>query len=151
MSGGVNILDTGLIYIYLAINYRYMKSERALGKAINSLINKYNYKRDQLIICSKIGFVPEDADNGHRSHYFVSKLVEQNKMTLDDIIYDEKNRPIHCIHPEYLSSQLELSLDNLKLETLDVLYLHNVFETQGPAINKQLLETRVSNAFEYLV
>jgi aryl-alcohol dehydrogenase-like predicted oxidoreductase len=115
------------------------------------LINKYGYSRNQLIVGSKLGFIPEDAENGHRCHYFVSKLVEQNKITIDDIIYDEKNRPIHCIHPEFLNSQLQLSLDNLKLETLDILYLHNVFETQGPVIHKDLLEKRLAAAFEFLV
>ena len=32
-SGGVNLIDT-------AINYRYMKSERTIGKAINTLLKK---------------------------------------------------------------------------------------------------------------
>lgn len=128
-----------------------MKSEKATGKAINALINKYNYSRDQLIICSKLGYIPEDADNGHRCHYFVSNLVEQNKLSIDDIIYDEKNRPIHCIHPEFLNTQLNLSLENLKLNTIDILYLHNVIESQGPVINKDLLDKRIALAFEFLV
>ncbi len=31
----------------------------------------------------------------------------------------------HCIHPEFLSDQLQLSLDRLELETLDICLLHN--------------------------
>ena len=104
-----------------------------------------------MIICSKIGYVPEDADNGHRSHYFVSKLVEENKLGLDDIIFDEKNRPIHCIHPEFLNSQLNFSLDNLKLCTIDIMYLQNLIETQGPVIHKDLLNKKIAIAFEFLV
>lgn len=36
MSGGVNVIDT-------AINYRYMKSERTVGAAVNHLINNLGY------------------------------------------------------------------------------------------------------------
>jgi diketogulonate reductase-like aldo/keto reductase len=144
MSGGINIIDT-------AINYRYMKSEKTIGKALKSLIDKYDYKRDEFIVCSKIGFVPEDASTGKRSHSFVQHLVENNKLEMDDIIFDEKNRPVHCIHPEYLKEQLNLSLNNLNLSTLDVMYLHNVYETQGAVVNEENFEKRLGKAFEFLV
>lgn len=39
MSGGVNHIDT-------APNYRYMKSERAVGRILTTLDNKYDIKRD---------------------------------------------------------------------------------------------------------
>ena len=144
MSGGVNVIDT-------AINYRYMKSEKTIGKALKALIDKYDYNREEFFICSKIGFVPEDASSGKRSHAFVQNLVENNKIEMDDIIFDEKNRPVHCIHPEFLNDQLNNSLSNLNLSTLDVMYLHNVYETQGAIIQPELFESRLSKAFEFLV
>jgi len=55
-SGGLNMIDT-------AINYRYMKSERVVGAAIRYLLEKGIIKRENLIICSKNGFIPEDHDN----------------------------------------------------------------------------------------
>ena len=70
---------------------------------------------------------------------------------MDDIIFDEKNRPVHCIHPEFLNDQLNNSLSNLNLSTLDVMYLHNVYETQGAIIQPELFESRLSKAFEFLV
>jgi predicted aldo/keto reductase-like oxidoreductase len=144
MSGGVNVLDT-------AINYRYMKSERTIGKALKALIDKYDYKRDEFIVSSKIGFVPEDASSGKRSHAFVQHLIEGNKLEMDDVIFDEKNRPVHCIHPEFLKEQLEFSLNNLNLSTLDCMYLHNVYETQGAVVNEELFNKRLGKAFEFLV
>jgi diketogulonate reductase-like aldo/keto reductase len=144
MSGGVNFIDT-------AINYRYMKSERTIGKALKALIDKYEYQRDEFIVCSKIGFVPEDATTGKRSHAFVQHLIEGNKLDMDDIIFDEKNRPVHCIHPEFLKEQLNASLNNLNLSTLDVMYLHNVFETQGAVVNEENFEKRLAKAFEFMV
>ncbi len=39
LSGAVNVIDT-------AINYRYMKSERTVGAAMKTLVDKYRYERD---------------------------------------------------------------------------------------------------------
>ncbi len=144
LSGSVNIIDT-------AINYRYMKSEKAIGKALNALKNKYEVDREELFICSKIGYVPEDAEKGRRSHSFVQELVEEKKIEIEDVIFDEKNRPIHCMHPEYLKQQMEKSLNNLGLETLDVMYLHNVVESQGAILTPELFEKRITKAFEFMV
>ena len=56
LSGGINHIDT-------APNYRYMKSERTVGKIVTTLDNKYGIKRDQLFIATKGGYIPEDAEN----------------------------------------------------------------------------------------
>jgi hypothetical protein len=144
LSGGVNHIDT-------AINYRYMRSEIAIGKAIRTLVDKYQIGRDELIIASKIGFVPEDAESGRRGHGFVQPLVEGNKISMEDIIFDDKKRPVHCMHPEYLKEQLDISLSNLGLESIDVMYLHNAIETQGPILPEELLNERLMKAFEFFV
>lgn len=49
-TGGVNVIDT-------AINYRYQKSERVVGAALRYLLQQ-NYKREELFVCSKIGYIP---------------------------------------------------------------------------------------------
>ena len=69
---------------------------------------------------------------------------------MDDIIFDEKNRPVHCIHPEFIKSQVEFSLNNLMLETVDLMYLQNVSETQGAVIAPEMLKERLMKAFECL-
>lgn len=56
LSGGLNHIDT-------APNYRYMKSERTVGKILNVLHHKYDIERDQIFVSSKGGYVPEDAAN----------------------------------------------------------------------------------------
>lgn len=56
LSGGINNIDT-------APNYRYMKSERTIGKILTTLHSKYGVKRDELIVASKAGYVPEDGLN----------------------------------------------------------------------------------------
>ena len=54
LSGGLNHIDT-------APNYRYMKSEKTVGKAITTLHNKYDITRNMLFLTSKAGYVPENA------------------------------------------------------------------------------------------
>lgn len=55
LSGGVNHIDT-------APNYRYMKSEKTVGKILTVLQNKYDIDRSMLFISSKAGYVPEDGE-----------------------------------------------------------------------------------------
>lgn len=56
LSGGINYIDT-------APNYRYMKSEKTIGKILTTLESKYNIYRNQLFVSTKAGYVPEDAEN----------------------------------------------------------------------------------------
>jgi aryl-alcohol dehydrogenase-like predicted oxidoreductase len=56
LSGGINHIDT-------APNFRYMKSEKTIGKILTTLESKYDISRDQLFVTSKAGYIPEDAEN----------------------------------------------------------------------------------------
>ena len=51
VTRGLNVLDT-------AINYRCQRSERAVGQALRRVIDKGLAKRDELVICTKAGYVP---------------------------------------------------------------------------------------------
>ena len=65
----------------------------------------------------------EDADKGIPSYAVLNELKEKKLMTDADVAGNA-----HCMHPAYLSDQLERSLENLQLDTLDLLYLHNASE-----------------------
>lgn len=91
LSGAVNFIDT-------AINYRYMKSERTVGKVLKTLVDKYKYERDELFVSSKIGYIPEDADQGIPGRVLVNDLVAQGVITEEDICA----KVLHCMHPKYL-------------------------------------------------
>ena len=45
-SGAVNVIDT-------AINYRAMKSEKSIGRALSRLVKEDIISRDQVFICTK--------------------------------------------------------------------------------------------------
>jgi aryl-alcohol dehydrogenase-like predicted oxidoreductase len=78
LSGAVNHLDT-------APNYRYSKSEKTLGKALTTLFNKYDFKREELFISSKVGFVPEDVDADLSQREHIRELLENKLVREEDI------------------------------------------------------------------
>src|SRR3990172_8789896 len=55
LSRGVNVFDT-------AINYRWQKGERSLGKALNLAFAEKEITREQIFVSSKVGYIPGDAD-----------------------------------------------------------------------------------------
>lgn len=92
-SGGINAVDT-------AINYRYQKSERSIGKAIWTLIQKYGYFWEEFIVCTKGGYVPEDADEGYPGWILLQDLIEKSngQFKAEDVIAKE----LGSIHPYFL-------------------------------------------------
>lgn len=138
LSGGINNIDT-------APNYRYMKSERTVGKILTTLHSKYGVKRDELVIASKVGYVPEDGVNMITQREMMRRMVESG--IPEDQIVKESG---HCLHPDFIVDSVEGSLKRLNLECLDILYLHNPYEAQGPFNLDTVFYERMERAFEQL-
>lgn len=135
-AGAINHIDT-------AINYRYQKAERSVGRALRALIAR-GYSREELWLASKIGYIPEDADNGLPGNTVVQRLIDAGKMKKEDVAGN-----VHCLHPAFLQDQLSRSLSNLGVSTLDLLYLHNPCEGQLPITGNTLFFQRLAAAFEF--
>lgn len=135
-AGAINHIDT-------AINYRYQKAERSVGKALRALAAK-GYHRNELWLSSKIGYIPEDADNGLPGSTVVQRLINAGKMKAEEVAGS-----VHCLHPAFLQDQLSRSLSNLGVATLDLLYLHNPCEGQMPITGNALFLQRLAKAFEF--
>ena len=75
-----------------------------MGKALRTLIQKYGYSREEFFVCSKGGFVPEDADEGVPGRVIVGELIDKSegKLTAEDFIKGD----LHSIHPIFLEDQL---------------------------------------------
>src|SRR5271157_5170554 len=50
LGGGINLIDT-------AVNYRFQRSERNIGKAIGELVAAGQLKREEVVVATKGGFV----------------------------------------------------------------------------------------------
>lgn len=134
---GCNVFDT-------AINYRCMRSERSLGKALARAFRE-GFQRDEVIVSTKGGFVPFDgAPPGDPSEYFFQSFVDTGLCKPEDLVAG-----CHCMTAQYLRNQIERSRENLGLSTLDIYFLHNP-ETQLGEVERDEFLNRIQSAFEVL-
>ncbi len=136
LLNGINLIDT-------AINYRYQTSEREIGEALTELMEEGNISRDQVVVTSKAGFLPMDFPFPENPYTWIDEqIIETGLASKDEIVIDQ-----HCMTPAYLRWSVEQSLQNLQLETIDILYLHNP-ETQLGYVGYDVLKQRIKAAFE---
>lgn len=137
IKSGINVMDT-------AINYRAQRSERSWGRALTHAIESGIAQRDELIICTKGGFIPFDQEIPTSvPDYFKKEYLDNNVLTAPDII-----QGCHAMSPEYLELMLSKSLANLNLETIDIYYLHNP-EIQLTEIPRPIFLKRLRAAFDW--
>ena len=138
---GANVVDT-------AANYRFQRSERSVGEALRRLTGEGVAARDEVVVCTKGGYVPFDSEppagqEGVRA-YVEETFIKPGIIKLEDIAAGS-----HCMTPRYLSHQLAQSLRNMNLEAVDVYYIHNP-ETQLSVVPREEFDTRLRAAFEQL-
>jgi len=131
VDGGMNVIDS-------AANYRRERGERSVGVALDRLLTKGTAARDELIVCTKGGFLPHGGD-----------WFDRNFVGLGDITADDMVGGSHCMHPDYLEAQLDQSLSNLGLDTIDVHYVHNP-ESQAGKVPGAVFKERLEAAFRML-
>jgi aryl-alcohol dehydrogenase-like predicted oxidoreductase len=137
IEGGINVVDS-------AINYRFQRSERAVGEALRELFHK-GYGRDEIMVCTKAGFLTPDGEMpADPNTYFSHEFLERGVFRVEDIAAG-----CHCMAPGYLADQLDRSRKNLGLETIDVFYLHNP-ETQLSEVPPDEFRRRIREAFLFL-
>lgn len=136
LLGGINLIDT-------AVNYRFQRSERSIGRAIAQLTASGHLRREQVVVATKGGYftfdgdVPPDPQAWFEETYLRSGLIGPGELVDNS----------HCIAPRYLEAMIERSRANLGLETIDVYYLHNP-ESQLGAVERDEFLRRMRLAFE---
>ena len=134
---GANVIDT-------AANYRFQRSERAIGKALGQLTEK-GFSRDEIVICTKGGYLPFDgAPPRDVRGYIEETFVKTGIAGLSDFVAGS-----HCMTPAYLRNQLQQSLGNMNIECTDVYYIHNP-ESQLGQVSEEEFYARLRAAFESL-
>ena len=135
---GSNVLDS-------AINYRFQRSERAIGAALRNLTSRGALRREEVLVCTKAGFLTPDGEPPPNPRkYFEEEYISRGVLPVEEIAAG-----MHCMAPVYLTDQLERCRRNLDLETIDVFYMHNP-ETQRPEVGAQEFDRRLRAAFELL-
>ncbi len=114
LERGCNVLDT-------AINYRCQRSERVIGR----VLEEADVDRDAVLVATKGGFVPFDGERPENpGRYVKAEYVDTGLVDREDLVAGS-----HCIAPGYIDDQLDRSLENLGVDTIDLYYVHNP-ETQ---------------------
>jgi len=137
VENGINLIDS-------AINYRFQRSERSIGAALQQLEIK-GIAREEIVVCTKGGYLtPDGAMPSDPNQYFFREYIQPGIFSAKDIAGGS-----HCITPRFLENQLGRSLKNLGIECVDIYYLHNP-ETQLGEVPKNEFARRVREAFTYL-
>lgn len=141
VGSGINLLDS-------AINYRCQRSERALGAALRHLFHSRSAAREEVVVCTKGGYIPldgtppptrRDYDALLKSQYFDRGIMQPGEVVAGG----------HCIAPRYLADQVQRSRRNLGISTVDIYYLHNP-EQQLDALPRDAFTTAITAAFAQL-
>ncbi|HEU4596664.1 MAG TPA: aldo/keto reductase [Pyrinomonadaceae bacterium] len=138
---GANVVDT-------AANYRFQRSERSVGEALRRLTGEGVAARDEVVVCTKGGYIPFDSEPP-AGQAGVRAYVEETFVRPGVIKFEELAAGSHCMTPRYLAHQLAQSLRNMDLEAVDVYYIHNP-ETQLSVVTREEFDARLRAAFEQL-
>jgi aryl-alcohol dehydrogenase-like predicted oxidoreductase len=137
VENGINVIDA-------AINYRFQRSERSIGAAIQQLATR-GFAREEFVVCTKGGYLtPDGSMPSDPNEYFFREYIQPGVFSAKDIAGGS-----HCMTPKFLKNQLGRSLKNLGLECVDIYYLHNP-EAQLAEVSKEEFLNRVREAFTFL-
>lgn len=140
VAGGINLIDT-------AINYRSQRSERTVGAAIQQLISSGHPTREELVVCTKGGYIPLDgtppASREEYREYVRREYIDPEILHPEEIVAGG-----HCLAPRFLRYCLAKSRQNLGLRTIDVYYVHNP-EQQLVSLAYDELLHRLRATFEF--
>lgn len=138
---GINLVDT-------AINYRCQRSEQSIGRALQALLREGEVARDEVVLCTKGGYIPLDRvqppSRAAYQSYVQQEFYAPGIMTPDDVVAGG-----HCLAPGYLAHQLARSRANLGTQVIDIYYLHNP-EQQLDVLERAAFLERMRDAFQLL-
>lgn len=137
-SGAINVIDT-------AINYRAMKSEKSIGRSITKLVNDGIISRDAIFVSTKNGYITNDGD-----YPMLDVLEYIQRMYIDTGIIkaEDISSGYNVLNPAYIEKCIERSRFNLKLDTLDLVYIHNAFESWNQDVSKNKFFDMLFKVFE---
>ena len=137
-SGAINVIDT-------AINYRAMRSEKSIGRALLRLVNDRIVSRDQVFVSTKNGYITNDGDfpNIDVMEYIHRMYIQTEVITADDI-----SSGYNVINPNYLAKCIDKSLMNMHISTIDLVYIHNAFESWYQDVSREQFMEMLVKAFE---
>ena len=137
-SHAINVIDS-------AINYRAMKSEKSIGRSITRLVNDGIISRDEIFVSTKNGYITNDGDYPMLD---VWEYIQRMYISTGIIKAEDISSGYNVLNPAYIEKCIERSRFNLKLDTLDLVYIHNAFESWNQDVSKNKFFYMLSKVFE---
>src|SRR5215510_3961624 len=141
-------VELGCNHFDTAANYRFQRSERNIGDALSDLFAQSEAARERIIVSTKGGYMPFDGTQP-RSRQEMIGYLEETFIKPGVCAWDDFVQSSHCMTPAYIAHQLDQSLRNLKLECVDIYYIHNP-ESQLAEVSRDEFYKRLRAAFEFL-
>lgn len=137
-SGAINIIDT-------AINYRAMKSEKNVGRALLRLEKDGIISRDEVFICTKNGYITNDGDYPSID---VMEYMQKMFISTDLIKAHDISSGYNVLNPNYIERCIDKSLMNMHIGTIDLVYIHNSFESWHEDVSREEFMQMLAKVFE---
>jgi aryl-alcohol dehydrogenase-like predicted oxidoreductase len=137
-SHAINVIDS-------AINYRAMKSEKSIGRSITRLVNDGIISRDEIFVSTKNGYITNDGDYPMLD---VWEYIQRMYISTGIIKAEDISSGYNVLNPGYIEKCIERSRFNLKLDTLDLVYIHNAFESWNQDVSKNKFFDMLAKVFE---
>jgi aryl-alcohol dehydrogenase-like predicted oxidoreductase len=137
-SHAINVIDS-------AINYRAMKSEKSIGRSVTRLVNDGIISRDEIFVSTKNGYITNDGDYPMLD---VWEYIQRMYISTGIIKAEDISSGYNVLKPAYIEKCIERSRFNLKLDTLDLVYVHNAFESWHQDVSKDKFFEMLSKVFE---
>ncbi len=134
-------LDEGITVVDTASNYRNQASERDVGQALDAAGN-----RDGAFVVTKGGFLHGDVDRNASVRQVVRDVyVDEGLLEVDDVAGGS-----HAMTPAFLEHELDQSLENLGVDTIDLYLVHNPETQLAAGIDEDTVYQRLTDAFTFL-
>ncbi|MCU1348608.1 MAG: NADP-dependent oxidoreductase domain protein, partial [Acidobacteria bacterium] len=138
---GVNFIDT-------ASNYRCQRSERVVGQAVVEAIAAGEVRRDELLVCTKGGYVALEGEPPPTREAYDAWL-DENLFAPGIVSPADLARGGHSLNRKFIAHHLDQSRRNLGLATIDLYYLHNP-EEQLLTLDRAAFRVLLQDAFALL-
>jgi len=137
-SGAVNVIDT-------AINYRAMKSEKSIGRSLARLVKDGIVSREEVFVSTKNGYVTNDGDYPgiDVTDYMQNMFISTGLIDESDI-----SSGYNVMNPNYIARCIDKSLLNMRISTVDLVYIHNAFESWHKDVSREQFMEMLSKVFE---
>jgi aryl-alcohol dehydrogenase-like predicted oxidoreductase len=132
LLAGINLIDT-------STNYTDGSSERMVGEVTSELFETGALKREEIVFVTKAGYLQGTA----------LRDAKARPKPYSDMVEFQADC-WHNISPEFLSEQITKSLERLKLETIDIVLLHNPEYFLKTSSQRDQYYQRIEKAFRHL-